>query len=697
MTASRGNALQPGTIGTLTLRNRIVMGSMHLGIEHDGDALAAFYAERARGGTGLIVTGGSAISRTGAGGRHYSFINDPSGEAPLRAAARAVRQAGGRIALQLFHAGRYAVYAAFGIRPVAPSAIPSRFAPEPPHALSDEEIRETIDDFARGALRARELGYDAVEVMASEGYLLNEFLSPLTNRRDDAWGGDLERRMAMPRAVLRAIRERAGEDFPVIVRISGADLMEHSSSREETAAFALAMARDGADALNVGIGWHESPIPTIAQVVPAGVWVPIAAAIKRAAGATPVIACNRINSLAAAEAVLASGSADFVAMARPFLADAAIVRKSAYGRADLVNTCIACNQACLDRSLVDAPVSCMVNPRAGRELEFPETAKAAQARDVAIVGGGPAGMECARALAVLGHRVHLFEAEARLGGQFAMACRVPGKSDFAETIRYFEHELARLGVVLHVGRRLADAGDLRGFDAVVLATGVVPRRIELRGADLPHVVSYADVLLRDAARGERVAILGAGGIGVDVAHYLSHGKADVDDAARFFYEYGLAAPAQGAIVVTGRKRVALMRRGHVIGEGIGKTTRWTVLRALRTAGVEMLPNVTYEAIVPEGVRVRDAQGHASTIPADAVVVAAGQERNDALLPAIEALGLPYRVVGGAKNAAELDAVRAFDEGLRAAWDLSHHFAAPSSDCSCATCAAKAARPRGVKR
>jgi 2,4-dienoyl-CoA reductase (NADPH2) len=660
--------LQAGVIGTLRLANRIVMGSMHLGIESNGAALAAFYAERARGGAGLIVTGGSCVNRAGAGGRNYSFINEPESGAPLRAAVEAVHAGGGRIALQLFHAGRYAYLATFGIQPVAPSAVASRFSPDPPRALRDDEILETICDFARGAVRARDLGFDAVEVMASEGYLLNQFLSPLTNRREDAWGGDLERRMRLPRAVLREIRALAGAEFPVIFRISGADLMKDSTTAQEVLSFAGALARDGVDALNVGIGWHESSIPTVQQVVPSGVWVPFAAAVKAAVGELPVIASNRINSLAAAESVLAAGSVDFISMARPFLSDALLVAKAARNEASLVNTCIACNQACIDRSLVDAPVSCMVNPRAARELEFPEQPQPkALRRRFAVVGGGPAGMESARALAALGHAAELFEAEDELGGQFRMARRIPGKGDFNETIRYYTNELARLGAVVHLRRRVGDAAELRGFDGIVLATGVVPRRVALEGSDLPHVVTYADVLLRDAPVGERVVIVG--GIGVDVAHYLSYGEANVDETTRFLYEQGLAAPGNGALLVTGRKSVALIRRGATIGKGIGKTTRWTVIAALRAAGVTTLPNVDYEAIVPGGIRIRDA-GVSRLIEADTVVIAAGQERNDALLAPIAKLGVPYRVVGGAKDAAELNAVRAFDEGLRAAHSLS---------------------------
>ena len=506
--------------------------------------------------------------------------------------------------------------------------------------------------------------------MASEGYLLNQFLSPLTNRRDDAWGGDLERRMRLPRAVLREIRALAGAEFPVIFRISGADLMKGSTTPDEALAFARTLAADGVDALNVGIGWHESSIPTVQQVVPSGVWVPFAAAVKAAVGELPVIASNRINSLADAESVLAAGSVDFISMARPFLSDAQIVAKAARNEAALVNTCIACNQACIDRSLVDAPVSCMVNPRAARELDFPEQAEPkALRRRFTVIGGGPAGMESARALAALGHLVELFEADDELGGQFRMARRIPGKRDFHETIRYYTNELARLGVVVHLRRRIGEAAELRGFDGIVLATGVLPRRLRLAGSDLPHVLSYAELLLGHPEVGERVAIVGAGGIGVDVAHYLSFGEANADETTRFLYEQGLAAPDNGALLVTGRKSVALMRRGATIGKGIGKTTRWTVIAALRAAGVTTLPNVDYEAIVPGGIRIRDAGGTALLIEADTVVIAAGQEPNDALVEPIRALGVPYRVVGGAKDAAELNAVRAFDEGLRAAHEL----------------------------
>jgi 2,4-dienoyl-CoA reductase (NADPH2) len=646
------------------------MGSMHLGIEGDAERLAAFYAERARGGAGLIVTGGSSVNRAGAGGRNYSFVNDPAGAPPLARAAAAVHEAGGRIALQLFHAGRYALYSSFGLQPVAPSPIPSRFSPDPPHALTENEIFETIEDFARGAERACALGFDAVEVMGSEGYLINQFLSPVTNRREDEWGGDSERRMRFALEILRAIRARVGRDFPVIYRISGLDLMANSTTEQETLQFASALAGEDVDALNVGIGWHESSVPTVQHLVPTGVWVPYAAAVKKVVGILPVIASNRINSLQHAEEVLAARSVDFVSMARPFLADANIVAKGSRGEARFVNTCIACNQACIDLSLLDVPVSCMVNPRAARESEFRESgALPAAAKRFAVIGAGPAGMESARALAVLGHCVELFEAHEEIGGQFRMARRIPGKRDFGETIRYYTNELQRLGVGLHLSSPVEEAEELNGFDAVVLATGVDPRRIALDGVGPPRVVSYTDVLLRDCSVGERVAIIGAGGIGVDVAHFLSFGEANVDDGTRFLYEQGLAAPADGAVLITGRRNVALMRRGATIGEGIGKTTRWAVVRALRAAGVRTLPNVAYERIVAGGIEVRTSEGSVRKIEADTIVIAAGQERNDALLEPIRALGIPFRVIGGAREASELNAVRAFEEGLRAAHEL----------------------------
>lgn len=635
--------MRPGRIGSLDLPNRIIMGSMHMGIETQpgGDALAAFYAERARGGAALIVTGGSAVSRVAAGGRHYSFVNEDAEAPKLRRIAQAVHDAGGRIALQLFHAGRYGSHEFFGLQPLAPSAVTSRVTKSPPRTMNDDDLAQTRNDFVNGALRARELGYDAVEIMGSEGYLLNQFLSPITNLRDDAWGGDFERRARFPLEVLSAMRAAVGAAFPIIYRMSGADLMPESTTDDETRAFARMLAGAGADALNVGVGWHESSIPTVQFLVKPGAWVDCAHAIKTAVGALPVIASNRINRVELAEKVLAEGRVDFVSMARPFLADPAIVEKSRSGRIDAVNICIACNQACIDRSLFDGTVSCMVNPRAGNELTLREDAPAASPRRFAVVGGGPAGLEAARVLAARGHRVVLYEAGRALGGQFRLAAQVPGKADFGSTIEYFRAELARLGVEVRLGRPIAAdeaLAELGGYAGIVLATGVLPRAVDLPGADLPHVLTYPQALLDGAPGSGPIAVVGAGGIGVDVAHLFSH---------------------------AGRV-VTIMRRGDVVGQFIGRSTRWALLRELRERNVQILTKISYERIVPDGIWVSDDEGHRHLIEAETVVIAAGQLRNDVLRETLERAGLAYRVVGGALEPGELDAVRAFREGALAA-------------------------------
>jgi len=650
---------RPGRIGGLELPHRILMGSMHLGIEAepDGAALAAFYVERALGGAALIVTGGSAVSRAGAGGRHYSFINEAEDQGKLRRVAEAVHAAGGRIAVQLFHAGRYGSHEYFGLQPLAPSAVPSRFSKSPPRAMTAGDIVQTLEDFAGGARRARELGFDAVEIMGSEGYLLNQFLSPLTNQRDDEWGGDFERRMRFPREVVRAVRAAAGPGYPVIYRISGADLMPGSTTDEETSAFARTLAGDGVDAFDIGVGWHESSIPTVQYTVAPGAWLPLARRIREAVAPIPVIASTRINTLDLAEQALAGGAADFVALARPFLADPRLVAKAREGRGEPVNLCIACNQACIDRSLRDERVSCMVNPRAGREMVLRETAPRRRSRRLfAVIGGGPAGLEAARVLAALGQRVVLYEAEPHLGGQFRLACRIPGKEDFARTIEYFERELRALGVDIRLRHRIdaGSAAELDAFDGVIVATGVAPRRIDLSGVEQPHVRDYPRAVLGGGALDDPVAIIGAGGIGVDVAHLCSHAG----------------------------HRVTLMCRGSVVGERIGRSTRWVLLRALRERGVQILTGVAYERIVPEGVWIRvregglgsaggsaEREGALRFIEARTIVIAAGQESRDALSAELARRGLTARVVGGARVAAELDAVRAFREGALAAHEL----------------------------
>lgn len=675
-----GRVFAAGSIGTLRLPHRIVMGSMHLGIEDQDDggvALAAFYAARARGGAGLIVTGGSAVSRVGAGGRHYSFVNEPAHRERLAAVARAVHEAGSPIALQLFHAGRYARRADFGLRPVAPSAVPSRFSPEPPMALDDDGIAETIADFAAGAAAARSASFDAVELMGSEGYLLNEFVSPLTNARDDAWGGDSLRRMAFPLAVVAAVRAAVGPEYPMIYRMSGADLMPGSTTPAEAAAFATALAAAGVDALNIGVGWHESRVPTVQLLVPAGTWTREAAAIKRAVGALPVISGNRVNRLEQAERILATGAADFVSMSRAFLADPELINAERAGRPR--NICIGCDQACIDRSLVDERVSCLVNPDAGHEGEARRAGRVR--RRFVVIGGGPAGLAAARELALRGQQVTLYEAADELGGQFRLARTVPGKGDYGETITYYAAELARLGVLVSLHCRLGPAAvaALPPADGIVLATGVRPRRADVVGVGRRDVLSYpqAFAALASGPRDDphsalgRVAIIGGGGIGLDLAHLMAAPAPDVD---RFRADYvtGVDDAAAGDAARPPARApspaVTVLCRSERAGSRLGRTMRWALLADLARHGVAIRTGVRYEGIEPRGVRIRYG-GESALIPADTVVVAAGQEPESVLLPAVRAIGVPVRVVGGARSTEGLDAVRAFAEGVSAARDL----------------------------
>lgn len=650
----------PVRIGALALPHRVVMGSMHLNRETgDPGALAAFYAERVRGGAALIVTGGAAVSRVGAGNAGYTLINEPAHADTWRTVVDAVHAEGGRIALQLFHAGRYAFPAAFGLTPVAPSAVYSRFSDATPLALDEDGIAATIADFAAASRVARDIGFDGVEIMASEGYLLNQFASPVTNLRDDGWGGDAQRRRAFPVAVTRAVRDAAGS-APVLVRISGADLVEGSSTPGEVDALAIALVAAGADAVDVGIGWHEARVPTVQSMVPHAAFTSVSgrirAALAAAGTAVPVMASNRINTIAQAERVLADGEADIVSMARPFLADPQIVTASFAGREAAVNPCIGCNEACIDRSFGLDPVSCTVNPRAGREREFPLVpASRPRSTRVAVVGAGPAGMEAARAAAFAGARVTLFEAAEELGGQFLLAGAVPGKGDFAATARSFAHVLDGLGVDVRTGRA-ATADDVAGYDHVIVATGVVPRRIELPGAE--RAIDYPQAFAEAPRLGERVAVIGAGGIAVDLAHLLVEGEDTGVDG--FLVENGLRA----GTLPPPRRRVTIMRRAGAIGAGMGVTTRWAAVQAIRRRGVRTLTGVAYRAIEPGGVRV-EVDGVDELIEADVVVIAAGQTPHDDLAGQLATRGIAHTVVGGARNTAGLNAVAAFEEGLRA--------------------------------
>ncbi|HEX4304982.1 MAG TPA: FAD-dependent oxidoreductase [Solirubrobacterales bacterium] len=714
----------PLTLGGLELPHRIVMGSMHLcmeGADDAGERLAAFYRERALGGAGLIVTGGWAVSDDGAADHSYGVLGEPRGlkgrrskvAAPLEEIAGATAGTEASIALQLFHAGRYALADSPG-EVVAPSPVASRISRVEPRALGEDEVWDVVARFAAGAALAKELGFAAVEVMGSEGYLVDQFLSPVTNRRDDSWGGDAERRMRFGVEVAGAVREAVGDGFPVLFRMTGAELMPESRPWEEVEAFAAALVAAGVDALNVGVGWHEAPVPTVQGAVPAGAFVPWAEGIKAslrdggtlpadggdsitgtaatsaAMAAVPVIAGNRVNRMRDAEGILAGGGVDLVSMSRPFLADPRIMEKGREG--GTVNLCISCDQACIDRSIVGEHVSCLVNPRSGHEVDFPvpdpaspqqssqesphsdqncERTSGGGARRFAVIGGGPAGLEAARAMATLGAEVRLYEARDELGGQFRWARKVPGKEDYGATIAYFESELRRLGVHLHLGHELGedDADVLADCAGVVLATGVHPRAVDVPGASLPHVVDYADAFESGLGDARSVAIVGAGGIGVDLAHLLTHGPDD------FFSRYGVTPPSGvpyppvRGFPNTARPGVTLMRRSGRIGAGIGRTTKWVWLDALKHAGVETRTGVSYRRITPEGIEILLEDGRVESIAAERVVIAAGQERRDELRPLLERLGVPHRVVGGALNPSELNAVRAFGDGLRAAYEL----------------------------
>jgi 2,4-dienoyl-CoA reductase (NADPH2) len=671
---------------------------MHLNLERvdpDGARLAAFYAERARGGAGLIVTGGAAVSRVGEGGPEYSIVGEAGDSERWRRVVDAVHREGGRIALQLFHAGRYALESSFGLTPVAPSAVYSRFSRCEPHALTSDEVEATVREFADAAREAAVVGFDAVEVMGSEGYLINQFASPVTNLRDDEWGGDAERRRAFPVAVVTAVRAAAA-GLPVIMRISGADLVEGSSTPQEIDDLAVAVAAAGADAIDVGVGWHESRVPTVQSLVPHGVWVDTAARIKAAlTGAgipVPVIASNRINSVAEADRILGEGSVDLVSMARPFLADPRILATSFGGSPELVNTCIGCNEACIDRSLGSEPVSCLVNPRAGRELEFPSGSQLVPLT-VLVVGGGPAGMEAARALAVRGASVTLREAGPRIGGQFLLAGMVPGKADFLETVRYFEHELPRLGVTVECDTPVEGLDDLAGFDHVVVATGVRPREVELgrapaadepgtaaveiagpHAAPVPRVVGYREAFEDLGSLGERVAVVGGGGIAVDLAHLLAAtapGEAravgepgdrgsEAEIREQFLVDNALAPGDRSRA----RRAVTVMRRSGSVGAGMGLTTRWAVVQSIRSVGVETLTGVVYEGLAPGGILI-EHEGVRRLVEADVVVLAAGGEARRTLADRLQDGGIPHTVIGGAE-APHANAVLAFEQGLRAA-------------------------------
>jgi len=663
------NLFAPLDLGFTTLPNRIVMGSMHTGLEdraRDFDKLAAYFAERARGGVGLMVTGGFAPNIEGWLTPFASRMSMPWHARRHRKVTDAVHAEGGRICLQILHAGRYAYHPLS----VAPSRIKSPITPFTPRALSRRGVERTIRAFVDCARRAQDAGYDGVEVMGSEGYLINEFLAERTNTRNDEWGGSIESRQRFPVEIVRRMREAVGREFILVYRLSMLDLVERGQAWDEIVALAKKIEAAGATLLNTGIGWHEARVPTIVTSVPRAGFAWVTRRMK-AEVSIPLVATNRINMPDVAEAVLAAGDADLVSMARPLLADPEWPVKAREGRRDDINTCIACNQACLDHVFENRRASCLVNPRACHETEL-VVAPARTRKRIAVGGAGPAGLACATTLAERGHAVTLFERDACIGGQFRMAMRVPGKEEFRETLRYFSHRITRTGVEL----RLATAATpelLHGFDEVVLATGVTPRAIDLPGADRPNVLTYVDVLRGNAPVGQRVAIIGAGGIGFDVAEFLVEpAPSPSTDVARWAREWGVdttlgnrAGLRKPEPEPPAREVWLLQRTPGKPGKRLNKTTGWVHRATLAAKRVTMLGGVAYERIDDDGLHVRAGE-EARLLPVDTVVVCAGQEPDRSLMPELEALGVPLHRIGGADVAAELDAKRAIAQATRLA-------------------------------
>lgn len=661
--------LAPLDLGFTQIRNRVLMGSMHTGLEETKDGyrkLAAYFAERAKGGAGLMVTGGIAPNRSGWVAPFSARMTNRNHARKHREITQAVHDEGGKLCMQILHSGRY------GYHPlaVAPSPLKSPISPFKPWALPGWAVERTINDFARCAALAREGGYDGVEIMGSEGYLINQFIAARTNKRADKWGGSYENRIRFPLEIIRRTRQAVGPDFIIIYRLSMLDLVEGGSSWEEVVTLAKAVEAAGATLINTGIGWHEARVPTIATMVPrAGyAWV-----TRKLMGevSLPLIATNRINTPEVAEQLLAEGYANMVSMARPFLADPDFVNKAAQNRADEINTCIACNQACLDHVFENKLASCLVNPRAGRELELVYR-PAAQPRRVAVVGAGPGGLSCALTAAQCGHQVDLYDASDRIGGQFLMAKQIPGKEEFSETLRYFGRMLQLQGVNIRLNTAFT-ADMAAAYDTVVLATGVKPRRPAIEGIDHPMAMSYIDLLLHGRQAGRRVAVIGAGGIGFDVSAYLieEHASASLDPA-RFLQQWGvdmqyrqpggLAKPLPEA---PGRQVYLCQRSAGKPGAKLAKTTGWIHRATLKSKGVEMLGDVSYQRIDDQGLHIL-VGGQPRLLAVDNVIICAGQEPRRELLDPIRALGIEAHLIGGADEAAELDAKRAIEQGARLA-------------------------------
>ena len=664
--------LAPLDLGFTTLKNRVLMGSMHVGLEEAPggyERMAAFYAERAKGGVGLIVTGGISPNDAGltfAGGNKLDTLQEAEKH---KVVTQAVHDAGGKIALQILHTGRYSYQPDI----VAPSAIQAPINPSKPHALTSAEVQQTIADFVNCAKLAQYAGYDGVEIMGSEGYLINEFIAARTNHRDDEWGGSYENRIRFPIEIVKRTRAEVGENFIIIYRLSMLDLVEGGSSFEEVVQLAQAIEKAGATIINTGIGWHEARIPTIATKVPRAAFTWVTEKLKGLVK-VPLITSNRINTPEMAEYVLAAGHADMVSMARPMLADAFFVQKAEQGRSDEINTCIGCNQACLDHIFSMKIASCLVNPRACHETEliFKE---AAQAKNIAVIGAGPAGLSFATYAAERGHQVTIFEASNQIGGQFNIAKTIPGKEEFYETLRYFKRQIELQPNIKLQLNHVATFEQLENssFDEIVVATGVTPRQLDIPGIDHPKVLSYIEVLKERKPVGQRVAIIGAGGIGFDTAEYLSHeGESGSLNPEKFYDEWGIdtnyahvGGLKAAKVEESPREIYLLQRKASSVGAGLGKTTGWIHRTGLKNRDVKMIAGASYDLIDDQGLHIT-VNGQSTVLEVDHVVICAGQESYTAMYEQLQAAGKNVHLIGGAKEAGELDAKRAIRQGAELA-------------------------------
>lgn len=664
--------LKPLDLGFTTLKNRVLMGSMHVGLEEAPggyERMAAFYAERAKGDVGLIVTGGIAPNQAGLTFAHASKLDSTEEAEKHKVITEAVHAAGGKIALQILHTGRYSYQPEI----VAPSAIQAPINPIKPKAMTSAEVQQTIDDFANCAKLAQYAGYDGVEIMGSEGYLINEFIAARTNHRDDEWGGSYENRIRFPVEIVKRTREIVGENFIIIYRLSMLDLVEGGSTLEEVIQLAKAIEKAGATIINTGIGWHEARIPTIATKVPRAAFTWVTEKLKGEVS-VPLITSNRINTPEMAEHVLASGHADMVSMARPMLADPEFVLKASEGRSDEINTCIGCNQACLDHIFSMKIATCLVNPRACYETEliFKE---AQNQKNIAVIGAGPAGLSFAVYAADRGHQVKIFEASHQIGGQFNIAKTVPGKEEFYETLRYFNRQIELRPNIELVLNHPATYEELSqsDFDEIVVATGVTPRQLQFEGIDHPKVLSYLQVLKERVPVGQRVAIIGAGGIGFDTAEYLTHeGESGSLNPEKFYEEWGIdthyehvGGLKQPKVEASEREIYLLQRKASSVGAGLGKTTGWIHRTGLKNRNVKMLAGVQYDKVDDQGLHIT-VDGKPTVLEVDNVVICAGQESFTAMYDQLKADGKSVHLIGGAKEAGELDAKRAIRQGAELA-------------------------------